>query len=505
MKLQNINQLPVDQPLKNPKDELQISPLDVYLPMPTLLITLAITTATLVLGGVIGKAQMSRAPSGQSKRSLKSSDQQPSQSNRAIMSKVQKVIKRLSCVALPCYAASSLGGARVALIMLVALFSKIVTLEDGELTMADMKRWKQLLEYRRWTLLSILAQVLFDFVSNANPSRRVAYATGYFALMVSVIALPPPFPSIIRGNLAHAANNKPASASVVLSSGFETPSIPEGSPLRKSTVSSLLSSPEELNITLEAGLISATLCVLLWFMSSPSADALDLTTLSWFILAACTMAACLLVAQPQSLQENRGLGILTGAFAGSVVTYFFHTDMWRTLAYQGVLTTLSFLATQIDTPTVLASMSNTGQRHSASHHNHTTSHVVHSQDHSRLTRFLLETFQHRALLHSILVEKDSRRIFYFMRSAIGIICCMKSSLQDPSLNFAFMLVQFFYGIATGSLGLLSDSIHMFFDCVALVVGLCAAVMSKWPPSPRFPYGYSKIDTLAGFANGIFLM
>lgn len=73
------------------------------------------------------------------------------------------------------------------------------------------------------------------------------------------------------------------------------------------------------------------------------------------------------------------------------------------------------------------------------------------------------------------------------------------------LNFAFMLVQTFYGIASGSLGLLSDSIHMFFDCIALVVGLCAAVMSKWPPSTRFPYGYGKMDTLAGFANGIFLM
>ena len=74
-----------------------------------------------------------------------------------------------------------------------------------------------------------------------------------------------------------------------------------------------------------------------------------------------------------------------------------------------------------------------------------------------------------------------------------------------SLNFGFMLVQTFYGLVTGSLGLLSDSIHMFFDCLALVVGLCAAVMSKWPPSERFPYGYGKMDTLAGFANGIFLM
>lgn len=68
-----------------------------------------------------------------------------------------------------------------------------------------------------------------------------------------------------------------------------------------------------------------------------------------------------------------------------------------------------------------------------------------------------------------------------------------------------MVVQFFYGFATNSLGLLTDSIHMLFDCLGLAVGLAAAVMSKWPPSLAFPYGYAKIETLSGFANGIFLM
>jgi solute carrier family 30 (zinc transporter), member 5/7 len=68
-----------------------------------------------------------------------------------------------------------------------------------------------------------------------------------------------------------------------------------------------------------------------------------------------------------------------------------------------------------------------------------------------------------------------------------------------------MIVQTFYGYVSKSLGLLSDSVHMFFDCVALLVGLAAAVMSKWPPDLRFPYGYGMIDTLAGFANGVFLM
>lgn len=68
-----------------------------------------------------------------------------------------------------------------------------------------------------------------------------------------------------------------------------------------------------------------------------------------------------------------------------------------------------------------------------------------------------------------------------------------------------MVIQAFYGFVTNSLGLLSDSIHMFFDGVALAVGLFAVVASKWPPSERFPYGFGKIETLSGFANGIFLM
>ncbi|EER28877.1 cation efflux family protein [Coccidioides posadasii C735 delta SOWgp] len=107
---------------------------------------------------------------------------------------------------------------------------------------------------------------------------------------------------------------------------------------------------------------------------------------------------------------------------------------------------------------------------------------------SRISLRLLKASEKWPLLHAILKERDSRRIFYFM-----------------SLNFSFMVVQLLYGITTGSLGLLSDSIHMLFDCFALAVGLSAAVMSKWPPSARFPFGYGKVDTLAGFANGVSLL
>ncbi|KAM7200810.1 Cation efflux family domain containing protein [Rhypophila sp. PSN 637] len=126
-------------------------------------------------------------------------------------------------------------------------------------------------------------------------------------------------------------------------------------------------------------------------------------------------------------------------------------------------------------------------KHGHDHHDHNHGHS-HSKDRSTFTKLLLPYTARWPLIHAIVTEKDSRRIFYFM-----------------ALNLSFMVVQAFYGYVTDSLGLLSDSIHMFFDCVALAVGLIAAVASKWPPSERFPYGFGKIETLSGFANGVFLI
>ncbi|KAL1627276.1 putative zinc transporter msc2 [Neofusicoccum ribis] len=98
----------------------------------------------------------------------------------------------------------------------------------------------------------------------------------------------------------------------------------------------------------------------------------------------------------------------------------------------------------------------------------------------------------------LVLSKDDVTTTFVSGALVGIF-------TNTSLNLAFMAVQFFYGFVTGSLGLLTDSIHMFFDCAGLAVGLIAAVMSKWPSNARFPYGYGKVDTLSGFANGIFLI
>ncbi|KAF9460499.1 cation efflux family-domain-containing protein [Collybia nuda] len=94
----------------------------------------------------------------------------------------------------------------------------------------------------------------------------------------------------------------------------------------------------------------------------------------------------------------------------------------------------------------------------------------------------------KSYLKTILSNPESRKIFYFL-----------------CLNMCYMLVQMLYGVWTNSLGLISDAIHMAFDCMAIGVGLFASVMATWEPNERFTYGYGRIETLSGFANGIFLI
>jgi zinc transporter 5/7 len=127
----------------------------------------------------------------------------------------------------------------------------------------------------------------------------------------------------------------------------------------------------------------------------------------------------------------------------------------------------------------------TESKETANGHMHVHSHTPIKA--SAITNYLLSQTTPGSMVHSILSVRDSRRIAYF-----GVV------------NLAFMFVQFFYGYLTGSLGLLTDSIHMLFDCIALAVGLAAAVMARWPESLDFPYGYAKVEALSGFANGIFL-
>lgn len=85
-------------------------------------------------------------------------------------------------------------------------------------------------------------------------------------------------------------------------------------------------------------------------------------------------------------------------------------------------------------------------------------------------------------------DRNSRNLFLFLL-----------------LNFSFAFIELFYGVWNNSLGLISDSFHMFFDCTGLVAGLVASVITKWKANDKYSYGYVRAEILAGFVNGLFLL
>lgn len=67
----------------------------------------------------------------------------------------------------------------------------------------------------------------------------------------------------------------------------------------------------------------------------------------------------------------------------------------------------------------------------------------------------------------------------------------------------FTGIELLYGAWTNSLGLISDGFHMLFDCTALVIGLCAALMARWKASRTFSYGYVQDTLLSWFLSFYF--
>lgn len=88
----------------------------------------------------------------------------------------------------------------------------------------------------------------------------------------------------------------------------------------------------------------------------------------------------------------------------------------------------------------------------------------------------------------IFSDRSSRNLFLFLL-----------------LNLSFAFVELVYGVWSNSLGLISDSFHMFFDCTGLLAGLVASVITKWKANDKYSYGYVRAEILAGFVNGLFLL
>lgn len=73
-----------------------------------------------------------------------------------------------------------------------------------------------------------------------------------------------------------------------------------------------------------------------------------------------------------------------------------------------------------------------------------------------------------------------------------------------TITFGIMFLEFFGGLVTNSLALLSDSGHMLSDASALALSLIALWFSSKPSSAKRTFGFHRFEILTALFNGIVL-
>lgn len=73
------------------------------------------------------------------------------------------------------------------------------------------------------------------------------------------------------------------------------------------------------------------------------------------------------------------------------------------------------------------------------------------------------------------------------------------------LTGSFMLIEMVGGVISGSLALIADAGHMLTDTAALLLAFYAMRLSIKPADNQRTFGYGRLQVLAAYTNGIFLI
>lgn len=364
----------------------------------------AFTSMILLLAGFKGKIFGAPKILRRRRPTLGNRGTAASQPVEGIIQRSRRIIARALSVALPFYATLKLSGDRVALVMLVSLAADIVRLEDEVTELRTMKGWKRLLTHRCWTLASISLQIVYDLARSSGYSIWET-CLGYSLLIISILFIPPPFP--LQKSRSSSTSRSASPVSKLLSTQWESRTAAKPVPEPPFMISPLVATTRDVDLTLVAGVIVGALSCITFFLSGKYSRPLSFIDLGFGCLSACTAALSFLFIKPRSIRQNRGFGLLIGALSSAGLMAFLQGDQWTSIIFRGIFACLSFAATTLDM-NLLTSTSLQSEHHHESH-----LHSTH-RGHSRLSGILIRAFQNWPLIHSILVEKDSRRIFYFM-------------------------------------------------------------------------------------------
>ena len=73
------------------------------------------------------------------------------------------------------------------------------------------------------------------------------------------------------------------------------------------------------------------------------------------------------------------------------------------------------------------------------------------------------------------------------------------------LNLSFALIEFFGGAFTGSVAIISDSVHDLGDSISIGISYILEGISKKKPDDRYTFGYLRYSVLGGIIMTVILI
>ena len=323
---------------------------------------------------------------------------------------------RILAIGLPFYAAMFIGGERVAMLVFLIAMRAFSISQGQSLGLTKTEGWGRLLDQRIWTMTVFAIQFVSDVVGITTSTEARTIIVGYFILITSLLAIPPPYAMAQpkAPNITEPMANSARKTSTV-ATPWEAPLINPLPTNSASKQSPLIATAKDTNLTLCAGFLTACVPLVMAFLPFQFPAFISFENIGWTLLASGTAVLSLLYADQESMPQKRKYSLAIGLIFPVVMQEVFQSRALWVFALQGVLVVCFVVAICRDTPS--ASLNSP---HSHSHHKRHETHNGHAISshrhgpHSRFTGALLHATHTWPLIHSILVEKDSRRILYFM-------------------------------------------------------------------------------------------
>jgi zinc transporter 5/7 len=177
----------------------------------------------------------------------------------------------------------------------------------------------------------------------------------------------------------------------------------------------LINSAENQLLTIVSGLV-LTVTTILYSLVSSTTLSFSNHTIGYSTLSVASATALVYFSLPASLRSQNTVGLKLGALFITAFSFWEHYSAPHVLVAFPCMCAIAVGAVMFDTrSSVPHSHNHSHDDHKHQHdHDHTHSHDHHLHgNHSRISAFLIARATPGSIIHSVLIEKDSRRIAYF--------------------------------------------------------------------------------------------